>query len=255
MKTYSIDPLQRSKLVRALELRLTATFGAVFVVVVFIAVLLLPRADVANPWLSVLAMGGAIVVLAALIGYRLLRQVRAYERALKMLQFDLADDHIMRRQPLAGQPHAVDLRIPRADVTSLKETEAGLLILTRDPNLFMWLPAQLGNFAEARAALATWKRIQTTPPSQASRNTSLISTAWGISTALCLGVLLFARDPWQIAAAGLAALAIYLYVFRLLRSQIRGDMRFRRMFSGILIFLIVVVAIKLLMTLAPALGR
>ena len=88
-------------------------------------------------------------------------------------------------------------------------------------------------------------------PPRKPMNTRLLTVAWGVGTALCVGVLLLATNPWQALVAGAATMAIYIFVYRLLRAQKNLDLKFRRTYSGILMFLIIVVAIKLLMTLGP----
>jgi hypothetical protein len=123
-------------------------------------------------------------------------------------------------------------------------------VMTKDKNRFLWLPVQLQDYANARELLSGWQVIRTMSV-RSPRNTQLLTVAWAIGTALCVGILLLANDPWQVIAAGTATLAIYLFVYRLLRQQRNVDRKFRRTYSGILLFLIVIVVIKLLLTLGP----
>lgn len=249
MKTYTIDPTNRTRLVRALVLRLALTFGAVLAVVIAIAAYFLSRSTNLDPVYTAVVMGVAVVALAVIAGVRLVQQVRDYQRGLESIQIDLGHKAVARRQ--SGVP---DLRIARGDVIALRETEDGVLVMTKDRSRFLWLPAQLGDYAEAKARLATWMPITPIPPRPISR---WMPAAWGVGTALCLLAMLLATQLWQVLVAGGVALAIYLYFYRLLRLQRHGtDRKFRRTYDGVLMFLCIVVLVKLLMTLSPTMtGR
>ena len=245
MKTYLIEPAQREKLVRDLIVKLAVTFGSIFVVVILIAAFFVSQMPGMSNTNNVLLMAAAIAALAFLIGFRMLGQVRDYQHGLQSLHIDLGEDRISRRQW-----RLPDLTISRNDIILMQETDAGILVVAKDRTQYLWAPAQLEGYDEVRARLSHWMAIHKAPPRHGA-NTGLLTAAWGLGTALCLGVLFFTTDPWQAAAAGLATLAIYLFIYRLLRSQRGIDRRFQRTYSGVFIFLVVVVVAKLLMTLSP----
>jgi membrane protein YdbS with pleckstrin-like domain len=245
MKTFTIDPIQRARLVRALIVKLASIFGIVMVVVIGLAYVYLSQFNPSGATSNVLVMAAAVVVLAVVIAIRLMQQVREYQSGLQNLVISVGSDRIDREQK--GVPA---LRIKRSEVTAVFETENGLLVMTKDKNRFLWLPVQLQDYANARELLSGWQVIRTMSV-RSPRNTQLLTVAWAIGTALCVGILLLANDPWQVIAAGTATLAIYLFVYRLLRQQRNVDRKFRRTYSGILLFLIVIVVIKLLLTLGP----
>ena len=246
MKTYRIDPAQREKLVRDLTMKLALTLGGVMVVVILIAGLMVSQLPGMNNTTNVLLMVAAIAALGLIVGYRMLGQVRDYQRGLESLQIGVAEERISRRQL-----RLPDLTIQRNEVALMQETEAGVLVVAKDSAKYLWAPAQLEGFAEVRAVLAKWMPIRKAPPQQGGEKTGLLTVAWAIGTALCMGVLLFATDPRLEVVAGVATLAIYLFVYRLLSAQRGVDPRFRRTYSGVFIFLVVVVVAKLLMALGP----
>ena len=247
MKTYTIDPTQGAALVRALTIRLAVIFGGVMVVVVTLAFVYLSQTQTTGPVSNVLIMAAAVVALAVIIAVRLRKQVRQYQKGLQDLVISLGHDRIDRQQK--GAPA---FRINRAEVTGLFETDKGILVMTKDQIRFLWVPVQLQDNASAREVLAGWQTIRTMA-ARSPRNTQLLTVGWAAGTALCVGILLVANNPWQVVAAGGATLAIYLFVYRLLRKQRSLDNKFRRTYSGILLFLIIIVVIKVLMTLGPLL--
>ncbi|HEY3288757.1 MAG TPA: hypothetical protein VGK87_01385, partial [Anaerolineae bacterium] len=125
--------------------------------------------------------------------------------------------------------------------------------MTDDKNRFVWVPAQLADFDNARRLLATWMPIHTMPL-RSARNTKLLTLVWGLGTAFCVGILLLAVDPWQVGMAGIATLAIYLIVYRMIRQQRNSDAKFRRTYSGVFLFLMIVVIVRVLMTVGPLLA-
>lgn len=245
MKTYTIDPERRAGLVRAFMLRLALISIAIIVAVVAFAIIFLVQMNSAVTTTNIIVMGAAVLVLAGVVAFRSYNQVRAYEQGLTSIQVSIGSERVDKQQ--SGSP---SVRIGRTDATTLIETESGVLVMTRDKAKFLWVPSQLLGYADARAALERWMPIRQLPPRK-SMTARLLTVAWGVGTALCVGVLLLATNPWQALVAGAATMAIYIFVYRLLRAQKNLDLKFRRTYSGILMFLIIVVAIKLLMTLGP----
>ena len=223
MKTYTIDPIQGAALVRALTVRLAVIFGGVMVVVVTLASVYLSQTQYATAGApsNVLVMAAAVVVLAVIIAVRLIKQVRQYQKGLQDLVISLGHDRIDRQQ-MALHPlrkGAPAFRINRAEVTGLFETDKGILVMTKDQIRFLWVPVQLQDYASAREVLAGWQTIRTMA-ARSPRNTQLLTVGWAAGTALCVGILLVANNPWQVVAAGAATLAIYLFVYRLLRQHV-----------------------------------
>lgn len=248
MKTFTIDPSQRNKLVRALTVRLGVIFALVLVTSSTLGALYLFKLNPNSDSSSVAVMAVAIIVLAVIVASRLYLQVREYQKGLDNLVLSIGTDRIDRNQVQTGA-----MRVTRAQVTAMVETDAGVLVMTDDKNRFVWVPSQLRDYDSARKLLAQWMPIHTMPP-RSAQSTKLLTLAWGLVTALCVGILLLATDPWQVAMAGAATIAIYLFVFRMIRQQHDNDLKFRRIYSGVLLFLIIVVIIKVMMTIGPFLA-
>jgi hypothetical protein len=246
MKTYLIDPAQRETLVRDLTIKLAVTLGIVLMVVILVTGLIVWQTPALNSTNNVLLMVAAIGGLALIVGYRMVGQVREYQRSLESLRIGITADRISRRQL-----HQPDLTIYRNEVALLQEADTGILVVAKDRTKYLWAPAQLQDYAEIRSTIAQWMEIHKAPSQQRGESTGILTLVWGVGTALCMGVLLFATDPRLVLVAGVATLAIYLFVYRLLSTQRGIDMRFRRTYSGVFIFLVVVVAAKLLMALGP----
>jgi hypothetical protein len=246
MKTYLIDPAQREVLVRDLTTKLAVTLALMMAAVIVVAGLIVWQMPSMSTTGNLLIMLAAVVALGVIIGYRMWGQIRDYRRGLESLQIGISEDRITRRQS-----RLPDLTIQRAEVVLLQETEAGVLVVAKDRSKYLWAPAQLADYAGARAALARWMVIHRAPAQPRGQHTGVLTVAWGLGTALCMGALLFAADPTLVVVAGIATLAIYLFVYRRLQAQRGIDQRFRRTYSGIFIFLVVVVAARVLMVLSP----
>ena len=246
MKTYRIDPAQRDLLVRNLSVKLSTTLAAMMLAVIVVAGLIVWQMPAMSTTTNMLIMLAAIAALGGIVGYRMWGQVRDYQRGLDSLQIGISDDRITRRQV-----RLPDLTILRSEVMLLQETEAGILVVAKERTKYLWAPAQLAGFEDVRAALGRWQAIHKAPPQPGGEKTGLLTAAWATGTALCMGVLLFASDPRMVIAAGVATLAIYLFIYRLLSAQRGIDTRFRRTYSGVFLFLVVVVAAKVLMALSP----
>jgi hypothetical protein len=244
VKTYTIDPANRARLARALALRLGLAFGAVILVVIAVAVFFLSRVSSVDPLYAALVMGAVVVVMAVIVVLRLVKQVREYRRGLETVRIEVGHQAIVRHQE--GVP---DLRIARGDVVALRESEAGVLVMTKDSARFLWLPAHLGSYADARERLAAWMPIMPLPPRPVAR---WLPVAAAIGTGLCLLAALLATQWWQVLLAGIISIGVYLYFYRQIRmARAGGDRKFRRTYDGVLMFLVIVVIMKVLMTVAP----
>ncbi len=247
MKTYAIDPLQRSRLIKRLILKLALITGAALLAALVVALLVIQQSGNAFNVAYLAVAGIALVVVSVISGIRIYSQARVYGNGLDSIRILLGAERVDKMQEGAAA-----VRINRTEVTALIENENGVLVMTHDRTRFLWVPVQLLDYAGARADLERWMPIRRLPPCPAI-NSSILTVVWGIGTAFCVGVLLFSTTPWQALTAGIATMAIYVFVYRLLRRQGQVDMKFRRTYSGILMFLIIVVTIKLLMTLGPML--
>ena len=248
MKNYTIDPVQRGQLVRVLSVKLAVGFAAILCFVFGLTVVYLTQISTSETVANIVLMFTVATVVCVIVAIRFVQQVKQYDTSLTQLVLSISSDHIKRQQK-----NAPALSISRKDVTALFETEKGLLVMTRVKDRFMWVPVQLVDYDKAHDILSGWlpvRKMETgSPRNPQVKQPQLLVAAWAVGTAICVGLVLLSADRWQVLASSVLTLGIYLFVYRLMSQQKSINAKFRRTYTGILLFLVVIVVIKLLLTL------
>jgi hypothetical protein len=203
MKTYRFSSFGLKKLRRRFLQKaglLTAlVMGGLFLVFSYQS----QQAQAGSYWFMVALLfliGGNLV-----IGFA--RSLKKQEAALKAIRLVVDDEFVALQQ--ADTP---EVRIARAEVTALKETSAGLCVLTADPLRSLLIPSVLdeADLQEIKASLATWMPIQAESPAN-RRKSRVFSAAVVVFILAAFAVLFFSLSVWLVFIAGASLLAYWGY--------------------------------------------
>lgn len=226
-------------------LRLVGMFAVIFVVLLAIGIIYIVSTTVDNLPSAIGLIVVAVVILGIVIGMRLVRQIKEYEQVLQSIRFGVEADRITRHQM-----RIKDETIASNEVFAIQESEDGLLVLTRERERYIFVPRNVTNYGELRKQLSAWRGIQQTQAPAQTKGGAL-SAVWAVGTLVCVGLLLFAQELWQVVVAGGLTLAIYVLSYRMLRQSGAVSARFQRTYEGVLLFLTIIVLVKVLIIVFP----
>ncbi len=168
--------------------------------------------------------------LGAWIGFRLQRGM------LESLRIELADDYIAWRQARAGE-----VRLRREEVRALRESAAGLQVLTADRYRSILVPRALdaSDYAAVRDRLAAWAPLE--PGGSVAR-----AWEWGLAVVAGLGAfaVYLSPSPWLVLVAGLVVLAFYVFVGRPQQRAAGTDPVMRRLHTFVMAMVLLYAAFR-----------
>ena len=245
MRIYTLESDTRKALTRALGVRFGVMLIAIVLVVLAIGVFFVLRFTGISPLAGIGLMVLAAVVLAIVIGMQLLRQIQEYQKVLDSIRFT-SDGEILIRHQL----RLPDEKIVRTEVVALNESTEGMMVLTEDRSRYIFVPSDLAGYSALRQVLGRWHSVTQIEVISQNRSGGL-SALWAVGTLVCVGVLLFSQQLWQVVVVGVVMLVVYILTYRMLRQQGSLDRRFNRTYEGILLFLCIVFFIKVIMVVWP----
>ncbi len=233
MQTYTLSPQGILKLRRRL-LQRTAVIFSVILVVAGAGILSQFRGE----WSEIVSLPFAALILIVVLRIGFSRSAKQAQETWESINVEMGDDYIARRQI-----RIPELRIRRAEITSIQETGDGLRITTADKFHSLIVPIALDepDYQAIKTTLSAWMPIQPVNPA-VSRARNL---AAGLLILAGYGIILVSMSPWLILIVALAMLGYYGYVFWFLKHHQGVDPRFRRSFVSGIVFLIFITSFKL----------
>lgn len=145
MKSYRLDPNKLKEQTRNIILLYGITLVVLLVMNYFMA-----RGREVNT--TTILMFGLIVVMFVLVGWNAIRQ-----RTTLWNEYELIVDETGVTQ---RQPKAAEAFVPRAEITSTKESKFGLTLMVKDGQPVMGIPKLLkpGDYEEIKETIAGWLR-------------------------------------------------------------------------------------------------
>lgn len=213
VKTYRADPAKSPALRQKLLLQKIVIFASIFLIIP-----LVERNEFKLAWqtgsLNSLWLPAFVAVAVSFMVVSAFR--RATKREIELLnsvEIMLGPDFVLRK--IKDYP---DVEIHRDEITAIKESSAGLRILTSSANRGLRVGIAMEEFEDIRARLAQWTPL--IPESQsfwtAPGNLVMVSVPL---VALSMGVVLYSTNLWINLAVGIPLLAFLIWaVIRILKT-------------------------------------
>lgn len=228
MTTYSLSSHAMAR-VRRRSVQLIGTIGLAVLAFMAGRILLRGQGDWVAFAISALVVIG-LMALGGMFGFRLQRQ------SLESLRIELGEDYIARRQVRLGE-----VRLRRDEVRALRETAAGLQVLSADKYRSILVPRALdaNDYQAVKARLMGWGPLE--PARSPGR-----AWEWALAAVVALGVFVvyFSESPWLVLGAGLAVLAYYLFVGRAQLHAGGIDPAVRRLYTLGMILMLLSAALR-----------
>ena len=215
MKTYRLLPEGFAQVRRQVMIR-SGVLGLIAAPLVLLVLYVLAAGG--NPAAFVVALG--VLLGTAIIALQLYRRLRAQREAWEAYRLDLGPDWVSRtrlRKP--------DMLIRRDEITGIEEVAGtGLLIKTAHEEKYIFVPAGLDGYAEARGQLAQWRAIE---PSPLRRNGRLRPRSFSLLAVVAILAVAVSQNAAVVvvAAALLAAYAGWIWLDT--RKDVQADPRLR----------------------------
>jgi hypothetical protein len=229
VKTYHLAPegfnVVRKKLLRQRSILASG-------IIVFTTVIVFRQSDFDLNKPSLVSLTPYFIVMVILIGALtsgLIKGMKKNWEAWTTYELVIGEDFLIRR--VKDFP---ELEIRRDEVTSIKESPAGLQVTTKSRDRTIGIGSALIDFEDAKARLCQWMM----PAKQTQQGWSSPGrwvAALPLFVLLLFGAFLLSAKSWILILSGMPLLAILLWSFALIRKSFQISDQMKR--TSLLIFL------------------
>lgn len=207
MKVYTYPPQQIAKMRRRLITVGIAYLGLTYLSALGVVFLVMGVDSLAPVFVALASL--ATVIISVGTGLPGLRRMEAYWRSLRI---EVGEDYVARLQSTTAS-----VRIQRADIAGIQETQRGLFVLTNNRWQTVVIPAGLdvADYQAIRSTLATWMPIQPGTPVNWARIAVIV-----VAMVISFGVLVISTSVWLVLVVGLGLMITFgAVLWRRLREK------------------------------------
>jgi hypothetical protein len=214
-------------------------------IIIFTIIITFRQLDMDWQRVSFVSLAPYFILTMLLIGALatgLLKGMEQNREAWNTYELIIGEDFLIRR--IKNFP---ELEIRRHEITSIKESPAGLQVETSSRDRTIGIASSLVDYEDARARLSQWMT-----PTRRTQQGWLNPARWMIALPLLVlllfGLFLLSVRSWVLISTGTPLLAILVWTFILIRKSVQISDRVKR--TSLLVFLpILAVATKLVMAI------